>query len=456
MTVGTSIGSNVMTGDVTGEQKELIVKHFDTIAIENQLKAQFVLDYDTSISNLSKYNNAPALDFSAAKPFFEFAKKNNLQISAQALVWFSMTPEWFFHVDYDTKKPFASRDIMLKRLENYIKGVLGWCEQNYPGIIESWIVVNEAVSDDIPTPHVRDDNFRKTIGDDYIAKAFEYAHKYRPNNKVRYLYNDYNMEYYWEKVQFAIDYLKDCGAIDNGWVDGIGFQCHIKMDWPGTNHIKDNCARVAAAGLQAEITEIDIAFGASDVAKYSSEFEAFYAQRLRYKEVITAFLEAKEAGLDIKNMTWWGLTDGYTWLTGQYNEAQFPLLFDVNNKAKPAFYGVLDALNYGDPLANLALNKPTGEVGHQGDLYKEKANDGDPETRLQILGAMEGAVLLNYNFIPIMDDSSAQLRGEQVAYYTEDYIFGMGFGGMKYMTFNYTDAEWDAYVAANNGELDYT
>ena len=82
--------------------------------------------------------------------------------------------------------------------------------------------------------------------------------------------------------------------------------------------------------------------------------------------------------------------------------------------------------------------------------------DEDPETRLQILGALEGAVLLNYNFLPIMDDASAQLRGQQIEYYTEDYIFGMGFGGLKYYTFNYTDAEWDAYVAANNGELDYT
>ena len=32
----------------------------------------------------------------------------------------------------------------------------------------------------------------------------------------------------------------------------------------------------------------------------------------------------------------------------------------------------------------------------------------------------------------------------------------MGFGGMKYMTYNYTDAEWADYVAANSGELDYT
>ena len=82
--------------------------------------------------------------------------------------------------------------------------------------------------------------------------------------------------------------------------------------------------------------------------------------------------------------------------------------------------------------------------------------DNDPETRLQILGALEGTVLLNYNFIPIMDDATAQMRGQQIEYYTEEYIFGMGFGGLKYYTFNYTDAEWDAYVAENNGQLDYT
>ena len=82
--------------------------------------------------------------------------------------------------------------------------------------------------------------------------------------------------------------------------------------------------------------------------------------------------------------------------------------------------------------------------------------DKNPEVRLQILGALEGAVLLNYNFLPIMDDAGAQLRGQQVSYYTEDYIFGMGFGGLKYYTFNYTDAEWDAYVAENGGTLDYT
>lgn len=82
--------------------------------------------------------------------------------------------------------------------------------------------------------------------------------------------------------------------------------------------------------------------------------------------------------------------------------------------------------------------------------------DENPEVRLEILGALEGAVLMNYNFIPIMDDASAQMRGQQINYKTEDYIYGMGFGTLKYYTFNYTDAEWDAYVASNGGTLDYT
>ena len=82
--------------------------------------------------------------------------------------------------------------------------------------------------------------------------------------------------------------------------------------------------------------------------------------------------------------------------------------------------------------------------------------DEDPETRLLLLGKLEGAVLLNYNFIPVMDDSSAQLKGQKIEYYHDEYIYGVGFGGIRYMTYNYTDAEWADYVASQDGELDYT
>ena len=79
----------------------------------------------------------------------------------------------------------------------------------------------------------------------------------------------------------------------------------------------------------------------------------------------------------------------------------------------------------------------------------------EADKRITVLGALESAVLMHYDFVPLMGDSSALLKGMKVEYYTEDEVFPMGRGGVKYMTFNYTDAEWDAYVAEQGGTLNY-
>ena len=339
LTCGASVGDAVL-GDPTGLQCELLARHFDTLSPENQLKAQFILDHGASVKDLARHQTDAALDFGPAKVWFDFAKAHGMRVSAQALVWFMLTPEWFFHVDYDTAKPLASRELMLARVESYIRRVLGWCEAEYPGLVRSWVVVNEGVDGDAK-PHVRDDLFFKTIGEDYIAKAFECAGKYRPKTDCIFLYNDYNMEYYVEKTDFVLDYLKKHGLIERKLVDGIGFQCHVKMDWPGVSEIKKNCAKVAAAGLAAEVTEMDVQFGRSQVAKFPSEREAFERQGRRFGQVMRAFLEARREGLDLRNVTWWGLTDAYTWLTDFHGEQNFPLLFDRDNKHKPAFDAVV-------------------------------------------------------------------------------------------------------------------
>ncbi len=82
-------------------------------------------------------------------------------------------------------------------------------------------------------------------------------------------------------------------------------------------------------------------------------------------------------------------------------------------------------------------------------------SDGVDDDRFLILAALEGAVLSTYDLLPLVDDSSAQMKGMQINYYTEDYIFGLGFGGIKYYTYNYTDAQWDEYVKAQGGTLNY-
>lgn len=81
--------------------------------------------------------------------------------------------------------------------------------------------------------------------------------------------------------------------------------------------------------------------------------------------------------------------------------------------------------------------------------------EGDPEARLDILAALENAVLMNYDSIPMSDDCRAELKGRQVRFFTEEAVFGMDYGGFRYLTYDYTDAEWDAYVASCGGRLSY-
>ncbi|MGN1188359.1 MAG: hypothetical protein ACI4R6_07685, partial [Lachnospiraceae bacterium] len=88
--------------------------------------------------------------------------------------------------------------------------------------------------------------------------------------------------------------------------------------------------------------------------------------------------------------------------------------------------------------------------------YKAGTSDERDEERYLILTALEGAVLETYEMIPMIDASSAALKGMQIEYYTEDYIYGVGrHGDFKYLTYNYSDAEWDEFVASQGGQLNY-
>ncbi len=87
--------------------------------------------------------------------------------------------------------------------------------------------------------------------------------------------------------------------------------------------------------------------------------------------------------------------------------------------------------------------------------FKAGSSDGVDEARFAILTVMENAILETYHLIPLIDDASASLKGMQIEFYTEEYIYGVGRGGVKYMSYNYTDAEWNDFVASQGGSLNY-
>ena len=79
----------------------------------------------------------------------------------------------------------------------------------------------------------------------------------------------------------------------------------------------------------------------------------------------------------------------------------------------------------------------------------------DYSIRGLILAAIELCALEQYEMIPIAYDSSAALKSMKIEFYTEEYIYGVGRGGVKYTKFNYNDSEWAAFVASKGGKLNY-
>ncbi len=91
-----------------------------------------------------------------------------------------------------------------------------------------------------------------------------------------------------------------------------------------------------------------------------------------------------------------------------------------------------------------------------GETVKISAGPSDPaQRRIDILAATEEAILKLSNIFPIQTDATASLKCMRVNYKTEEYILGVGRGGIKYYTYSMDDAEFAAHVAAEGGTLNY-
>ena len=304
---------------------KLITEQFNILTPENEMKPDSVLDVSASRKLLEETGDetAVAVHFNAAKSLLRFAQRYGIKVHGHVLVWHSQTPQAFFHEGYDTSKPFVTREVMLGRLENYIREVLTQTEENYPGVIVSWDVVNEAIDDG--TNWLRKTSpWYKTIGEDFVNRAFEYAKKYAAEG-VLLCYNDYNTAYT-AKLNGIVKLLKS--LIADGTIDGYGFQMHHTTGQPSNQLIKTAVDTIANLGLKLRVSELDI--GISKFTEKNLE-----AQAEKYKAMMEIMLSHADQTAAVQV---WGLTDNMSWRSGQY-----PLLFDNNRNPKPAFYAVIEA-----------------------------------------------------------------------------------------------------------------
>ena len=77
------------------------------------------------------------------------------------------------------------------------------------------------------------------------------------------------------------------------------------------------------------------------------------------------------------------------------------------------------------------------------------------DTKLAILSQMEEEYLKKYYRIPLAGSTSCSMMSYQAEYYTEDYNIMYGFGGLRLLTYNYTDTEWAEYINSQSGALNY-
>ena len=89
------------------------------------------------------------------------------------------------------------------------------------------------------------------------------------------------------------------------------------------------------------------------------------------------------------------------------------------------------------------------------DDYNWAVGKVDDKVRLSLIAALEKEILTVYYTVPLQNYYSATLISYKWEYASRDYNTFMGYGGLRYMTYNYTDEEWAQFCADNNYQIDY-
>ena len=320
---GTCINTQAISG---GRTQELILSQFNSVTMENAMKPDSILD-----QKKSQEEGSLVVTFNQdAVTMMEWAKENGYAMRGHTLVWYSQTPEWLFHKDFDEANEYVDRDEMLARMESMMKQVFEQLEEmGYLDLFYAYDVVNEAWMED---GTMRQNHWSEIIGDDYLWYAFYYADKYAPESIDLY-YNDYNEQF---KTQALLDFV-DTLVDEDGrrLIDGIGLQAHLYT----TDSLDDyfnTVDQLGTTGLKLQLTELDVCLGKYQAPQAATD-ENLKEQGRFYYDLIGGLLERADAGqINIDAITFWGFNDALSW-----RKEYSPVLFRGAMEPKYAYYGAM-------------------------------------------------------------------------------------------------------------------
>ena len=308
------------------EQAALVSQEFNSVTAENDMKPGQIQPKE------GQWNWGPADSIA------NYCRQNGIKMRGHCLCWHSQFADWMF---VDKKGKEVKKEVFYKRLREHIHAVVN----RYKDVVYCWDVVNEAIADQAfgfpgrPANPYRESRHFKLCGDEFIAKAFEFAHEADPNALL--FYNDYNEcdPGKRDRIYNMVKKMQDAGVP----IHGIGMQGHYNIYGPSEEDIDAAITKYSQLVKHIHVTELDLRTntemgGQLRFSHGEAKPQAPYLQTLQsdqYNRIFKIFRKHKDV---IDCVTFWNLGDKDSWL-GLNNH---PLPFDENYNPKNSYFVIRD------------------------------------------------------------------------------------------------------------------
>jgi endo-1,4-beta-xylanase len=319
------IGAAVDTTDLSGPHAQLLTMHFNSMTPGNDLK------WSTVEPSLGTY------DYTNGDAEVGEATCADMRVRGQNLVWSTgeQTPSYAFG---DGTNSAANQATVTANIQEHIQSEV----QHFGKKVYAWDVVNEPLDPTQPDC-LEHGPFYNVLGASYIDIAFKAAKQYAPPGTKLFI-NEYSTT---DPNRLAclvkvVRELRDRGVP----VDAIGHEMHNAINYPTPESMLQAIGTVAFnfPGIDQQVTELDMSvYNAGDTtSNYGNSIppSVLAEQGWLYKQYFDVFRLLRG---HISAVTIWGMADDDTWLDSfPVTRTDYPLPFNMQLQAKPAYWGVVD------------------------------------------------------------------------------------------------------------------
>lgn len=304
--IGTAVDDVALTSEA--DYRTVLADQFSLVQPENAMK------WDVTEAQPGHF------DFSGGDRIVAFARQHRQTVMGGPLVWYFQNPPWVDGGNF-------TRDQAVAALRDHIHGLVG----HFRGAVRSWIVVNEALDDGGGS--YRDNVWLRSIGPDYIAIAFRFAHEADPAAKL-YL-NDFDVQMPGPKTDRMIRMALELKAQGVG-ISGLGSQFHVFRGISSIDFsmVSIQMRQVAEAGLDYAVTEWDMGL----------PLPATPSDLARQGRLAEDLLRACATAPGCQTFIVWGFTDRHSWIPSQTPGYGAATPYDEQLRPKPAWAGMVAAL----------------------------------------------------------------------------------------------------------------